>query len=174
MASYDRQATGIARARLAQARARREGVKQRLDRTDLTSPIDGLVIAADATRTSGTAVSRGETLFEIAPDTDFEVHVLVDEVDVYNVFEGQMGMLSLKAKPSHSMQVVVDSVHPVAEAKEGKNRFRVRASLTDSVSILRPGQSGVVRLEAGRMSAMGVLTRRLNRALAELWWRLVG
>lgn len=91
MASYDAQATGIARARLAQARARREGVEQRLARTDLVSPIMGLVIAADPTRTSGMAVSRGETLFEIAPSADFEVHVLVDEADVYNVFVGQTG-----------------------------------------------------------------------------------
>lgn len=174
MASYDRQATGIARARLAQARARREGVEQRLDRTELVSPMDGIVIAADASRTSGSAVSRGETLFEIAPNADFEVHVLVDEADVYDVFEGQSGTLSLRAMPKESLPIVVDSVYPVAEAKDGRNRFRVKASLPEAMARLRPGQSGVVRLEAGRMSAMGVLTRRLNRALAELWWRVIG
>lgn len=174
IASYDRQATGIARARLAQARARREGVEQRLNRTDLMSPIDGLVIAADPTRTSGTAVSRGETLFEIAPNADFEVHVLVDEADVYDVFEGQTGMLSLRAMPGENLSIVVESVYPVAEAKEGMNRFRIQATLSEPANKLRPGQSGVVRLNAGRMSVMGVLTRRLNRALAELWWRLVG
>lgn len=174
MANYDRQATGIARARLAQARARREGVEQRLNRTELVSPMDGIVIAAEASRTSGSAVSRGETLFEIAPNADFEVHVLVDEADVYDVFEGQTGSLSLRAMPKDSLPIVVDSVYPVAEAKDGKNRFRVKASLPESTSRLRPGQSGVVRLDAGHMSVMGVLTRRFNRALAELWWRFFG
>lgn len=174
MASYDRQATGIARARLAQARARRDGIEQRLDRTDLVSPIDGLVIASDATRTSGMAVSRGETLFEIAPSADFEVHVLVDEADIYTVFEGQTGVLSLRAMPGERLPIVVESVYPVAEAKRGENRFRVRASLIDPETRLRPGQSGVVRLDAGRLSVMGVLTRQLNRRLAELWWRWVG
>lgn len=174
MASHDRQATGIARARLAQARARREGVEQRLNRTDLMSPIDGLVIASDATRTSGTAVSRGETLFEIAPNADFEVHVLVDEADIYDVFVGQTGMLSLRAMPGESLSIFVESVHPVAEAKDGMNRFRVQATLSEPVNGFSPGQSGVVRLNAGQMSVMGVLTRRLNRALAELWWRFVG
>jgi len=95
MASYDRQTTGIARARLAQARARREGIEQRLNRT-------------------------------------------------------------------------------VAEAKGGQNRFRVKARLVDPEVRLRPGRSGVVRLDAGRSSMLGVLTRRLNRRLAELWWRWVG
>ena len=174
LASYDHQATGIARARLAQARARREGVEQRLNRTDLKSPINGLVIASDPSRTSGSAVSRGETLFEIAPSTDFEVHVLVDEADVYDVFEGQTGMLSLKAMPGESLPLVVDSVYPVAEAEGGVNQFRVKAILSEPISTLRPGQSGVVRLDAGTMSIMGVLTRRLNRALADLWWRLIG
>ncbi|MGQ7846589.1 efflux RND transporter periplasmic adaptor subunit [Granulosicoccus sp. 3-233] len=174
MASYDRQATGIARARLAQARARREGVEQRLSRTELVSPMDGIVIAAEASRTSGSAVTRGETLFEIAPNADFEVHVLVDEADVYDVFEGQLGTLSLRAMPRQSLPIVVESVYPVAEAKDGRNRFRVKASLSEPESRLRPGQSGVARLQAGRMSAMGVLTRRFNRALAELWWRWVG
>ena len=67
MASYDRQTTGIARARLAQARARREGIEQRLNRTDLVSPIDGLVIASDATRTSGTAVSLVKPYLKLHP-----------------------------------------------------------------------------------------------------------
>lgn len=174
MASYDRQTTGIARARLAQARARLEAIEQRLSRTDLISPIDGLVIASDATRTSGSAVSRGETLFEIAPSTDFEVHVLVDEVDVYDVFVGQTGMLSLRAMPGQSMPIVVESIHPVAEAKGGENRFRVTANLVDPQTRIRPGQSGVARLEAGRSSVLGVLTRRLNRRLAEVWWRWFG
>ena len=174
LASYDRQSTGIARARLTQARARREVVEQQLIRTDLVSPIDGLVTSFDATVSSGTAVSRGEILFEIAPGTDFEVHVLVDEADVYDVHEGQTGMLSLKAMPGEKLPIIVESVYPVAEAKDGQNRFRIRASLINSTNSLHPGQSGVVRLDAGRTSIMGALTRQVNRRLSALWWRWVG
>jgi len=174
ISSNERQSTGIARARLVQARARYDSVKQRLSRTELVSPIDGLVTAADATRTEGTAVSRGETLFEIAPGTDFEVHVLVDEADVYDVAKGQSGMLSLRAMPGTGLPIVVESVHPVAEAEGGENRFRVKANLVTPLDSLRPGQSGVVRLDAGQMSYFGALTRRMNRRLAELWWRWIG
>ncbi|MFK7892244.1 MAG: HlyD family efflux transporter periplasmic adaptor subunit [Granulosicoccus sp.] len=174
MASYDHQATGIARARLAQARARLDAVERRLNRSDLLSPIDGIVIAADVTRTAGSPVTRGETLFEIAPDADFEVHVLVNEVDVYDIFVGQTGMLALRARPQDTLPVIVKSVHPVAEARDGMNRFRVRANLIDPVASLRPGQSGVVRLDGVRMSFFAALFRPLNRRLAELWWRLVG
>ena len=174
MANQDRENTGIARARLAQARAQRAGLEQQLNRADLTSPINGLVIASDVTRTNGTAVSRGETLFEIAPNSGFEVHVLVGEADVYDVRVGQMGMISLRATPDERLPIEVTSIHPVAEAKDGENRFRVKADLIEPDSRLRPGQSGVVRLDAGRASLLGVLTRRLNRRLSELWWRWIG
>jgi len=174
MASYDRQETGIARAKLAQARARRDAIGQRLDRTDLIAPINGLVIAADPSRTSGAAVSRGETLFEIAPSDDYEVHILVDEADIHDVKLGQDGELSLRATPGDALAITVSAIHPVAEVSQGKNQFRVRASLINPPSSLRPGQSGVARLEGGRASALGALTRKLNRRLAEIWWRIVG
>ena len=174
MADQDAESTGIARARLAQARAQRAGLEQQLKRTDLVSPIEGLVIASDVTRANGTAVSRGEALFEIAPDTGFEVHVLVNEADVYDVHIGQRGLISLRATPGERLPIEVVSIHPVAEAKDGNNRFRVKANLVEPDSRLRPGQSGVVRLDAGRASILGVITRRLNRRLSELWWRWIG
>ena len=174
MADQDGESTGIARARLAQARAQRAGLEQQLNRTDLTSPIDGLVIASDVTRANGTAVSRGETLFEIAPNTGFEVHVLVSEADVYDVHIGQTGLISLRATPGERLPIEVLSIHPVAEAKDGNNRFRVKAKLIEPDSRLRPGQSGVVRLNGGEASLLGAMTRRLNRRLSELWWRWIG
>jgi len=174
MASYDRQATGIARARLAQARARRDTVMQQLDRTQLHAPIDGLVIAADPSRTSGAAVTRGETLFEIAPNDDYEVHILVDESDVHDVFSGQVGELALRSNPGETVKVVVNAIHPVAETANGASQFRVRATMTEPDASLRPGQSGVARLHGGTSNALGAWTRKLSQRLSELWWRFVG
>ena len=174
MASRDRLSLGIARARVAQAQARRDAVAQRLERSEVTSPIDGLVILSDTTHATGTAVSRGETMFEVAPDTGFDVHVLVDEADIYDVVVGQSGSLSLRALPGQSVPITVTSIRPVAEAEGGENRFRVSAAFSAPDSRLRPGQSGVARLQAGQTNLFGRITRRLNRRIAELWWRWVG
>jgi len=174
MASYDRQATGIARARLAQARARRDTVTQQLERTQLHAPIDGLVIAADPSRTSGVAVTRGETLFEIAPNDDYEVHILVDESDVHDVFAGQEGELALRSNPGDAVEIIVTAIHPVAETADGASQFRVRATMTKRDTSLRPGQSGVARLHGGTSNAIGAWTRKLSQRLSELWWRFVG
>ena len=93
---------------------------------------------------------------------------------MHDVFVGQRGELSLRANPGTKLPLTITAVHPVAEAGEGVSRFRVRAKLSTVSNALRAGQSGVARLDAGHMSALGVLTRRLNRRLAELWWRIVG
>lgn len=174
LASYDRQATGISRARLAQIRARRQGIENRLERLDMRSPISGIVIAAVSEQANGSAVERGETLFEIAPDDDYIVSILVNEADIHNVFTGQQGELSLKATPGEHLQFTVSAIHPVAEATGGASRFRVRAAIVNPPSALHPGQSGVARLEAGTLSVLGVMTRRLNRRVSELVWRFAG
>lgn len=174
MASQDRQSTGISRARLAQARARREGVEARLQRAELTAPIDGLVISADIERTNGASVARGDVLLEIAPDTGYDVHLLVDEIDIYDVYVGQIGELALHASPGQRIDLKVTSIHPVAEASNGRNQFRVKASIDDAGSLLRPGQSGVARLVGSETSLFGRMTHRLEHRLSELWWRWLG
>lgn len=174
IASQDRQSTGIARARLAQARARHEAVLQRLSRSEVRSPIKGTVIAADTEHTAGAAVPRGEVLFEVAPNTGFDIHVLVDEADIYDVAVGQTGSLALRALPGEKLPLEVVSIQPVSEARDGHNRFRVKARLAQADERLRPGQSGVVRLQAGSTHLLGRLTRKLNRRVAEVWWRWIG
>lgn len=174
LASYDRQATGIARARLAQIRAKSKGIENRLQRLDLLSPISGIVISAVSEQANGSAVERGETLFEIAPNDEYIVSILVNEADIHDVYEGQKGELSLKATPGEPLEFTVSTIHPVAEAAGGASRFRVRAAMTAPPTSLHAGQSGVARLEAGTLSVLGVMTRRLNRRVAELVWRIAG
>jgi len=175
MASHDRQTTAIARARLERERALRELVLQRLARAELRAPITGLIISGNPADAIGMPLARGETLFEIAPADGYEVHLLVDERDVHDVHEGQRGTLSLRASPGESRALIVRAVHPVAESGGGASRFRVRATFTETDGeTLRPGQSGVARIEAGTSTlaekAIGPLLGRLD----ELRWRLFG
>ena len=129
MASHDRRETAVARARLERARALRALVEGRLERSELTAPIAGLVIGADPFEATGAPVERGDVLFEIAPADDYEVHLLVDEADVREVAAGRRGALALKARPGDALGFTVRSVHPVAESEGGATRFRARASL---------------------------------------------
>ena len=173
MASHDRQATAVARAVLERERALRLLAERRLERSELRAPIAGLVISGDPGGATGTPVARGETLFEIAPAEGYEVHLLVDEKDVHDVHEGQRGTLGLRTRPDEALGLIVQAIHPVAESGDGASRFRVRARLAEAPGeTLRPGQSGVARLEAGRLGLAAKLLRPVRRRLAELRWRL--
>ena len=199
MASHDRKATGVARARLARERALRELVTRRLERSELRAPIAGVVVSRDPLERRGAPVARGETLFEIAPVDGYEVHLLVDEADIADVTDGQGGALALNARPGRSLAFDVRSIHPVAESADGATRFRVRAALEATTASgpsaseepslgaasaeappsagapgLRPGERGVARLDAGRTTLVAALLRPIGRRLSELRWRFAG
>jgi len=178
MASFDRQASAVARARLAQYRAQQRLAERQLEQNRLVAPIAGLVLTSDPGNTQGAPVSRGDTLFEIAPAEGFEVHLLIDESDIRDIAVGQPGELSLRARPDESLALTIQSVHPIAEAGNGSTIFRVRASLDnnseDKASMLRPGESGQARLDAGPSTLVRILLGPLWERLLELKWRLFG
>jgi len=199
MASHDRKATAVARARLSRERTLRELVERRLERSDLRAPIAGVVVSSDPADRAGAPVTRGDTLFEIAPASGYEVHLLVDERDIRDVRAGQQGKLALRARPGEALPLDVQAIHPVAESADGASRFRVRAELLGPVGdasasadvalarvdgtepglgaaapALRPGERGTVRLAAGRTTIAARLARPVGRRLAALWWRFGG
>lgn len=178
MASFDRQASAVARSRLAQIRAQQLLVQQQLELSELRAPIDGLVLMADSTNILGAPISRGDTLFEIAPEEGYEVHLLVNESDIRDVQPGQTGDLSLRARPDKIHSVTVQSVHPIAEPADGVSRFRVTAELPEtpgeSALNLRPGESGHARLVNGTTSLFRLIFGPLWSQFAALKWRWLG
>ncbi|MFK7860811.1 MAG: HlyD family efflux transporter periplasmic adaptor subunit [Granulosicoccus sp.] len=173
MATRDRQATAVARARLARERALRALIDQRLGRVELLAPIGGLIVSGDPADAVGAPVTRGDTLFEISRADDYEVHLMVHERDIHNVHEGQSGKLYLRARPSEELDLRVHAIHPVAESMNGASRFRVRATLIlpDGVKP-RPGESGIGRLIVGKTSILHMLGEPLVRGVSQLWWRI--
>lgn len=178
MASFDRQASAVARARLAQLRAQQQLVERQLNQNSLEAPIAGLILNSNPGNTLGAPVSRGDTLFEIAPADSFEIHLLVDESEIRNVYIGQTGELSLRARPGEVMEFSVQTVHPIAESGNGSSRFRIRANLSDhvddTVTVLRPGESGQAHLHDGTKNFISLLLSPLYQRLIELKWRLIG
>lgn len=178
MASFDRQESAVARSRLAQNRAQQSLVQQQLELSQLRAPIDGLVLMADTTSSLGAPISRGDTLFEIAPVNDYEVHLLVDESNIRFVQSGQIGELSLRARPDQTISLTVQSVHPIAEPANGASQFRVTAVLPHnfegSTLNLRPGESGQARLDNGTTSLFKFAFGPAWSQLTALKWRWLG
>ncbi|RYZ03541.1 MAG: HlyD family secretion protein, partial [Comamonadaceae bacterium] len=126
-----------------------------------TAPFDGIVIKGDLTQTLGAPVQRGEVLMVLAPDNRFRLVLEVDETDIGAVRPGQAGQLVLSSAPGAPMAFTVRRLVPVATTADGRNFFEVEAEVVADGAALRPGLSGVAKVEVGRRSLGGLLTYRL-------------
>lgn len=147
VAERNRAESRIRQNQVEQVDAQIELIDEQLARTSLTAPFDGLVIAGDLSQSIGSAVTRGEPLFTLAPEGQFRVEVQVDERRIADVIIGQTGNLRVTALPDRSLPIKVTKITPVANYGEGQTTFTVEAMLTGETSALRPGMEGAARID---------------------------
>jgi multidrug resistance efflux pump len=166
-------AINVIRSQIDQAVAQIKLIDAELARIKLRSPIAGLVAAGDLSQLIGTAVQRGQVLFEIAPLDAYRVILEVDEREVRAVKPGQRGELIVTALPNRSLPFVVDKITPIAEARAGRNVFRVEGRLTENPPQLRPGMEGIGKVEIGRRNLAWIWLHPLIDWLRVWSWRWV-
>jgi len=149
MAAADRAALVVLAAQVEQAEARLAMVDEQLARAELKAPFDGVVLAGDLTQALGAPVERGQVLLELAPPDGYRVVLQVDERDVNHVRAGARGTLALSSMPGERLDFTVTRLTPVNVAREGRNYFRVEATLDRPHERLRPGMEGVGKIVAG-------------------------
>ena len=162
MAKHDRPNAAMLAAQIDQAQAQLALTEDKLKRSRITSPIDGLLVNGDLSQLLGTPVERGKTLFEIAPLNQYRIVLQTDEHDLNYVAIGQKGQLALSSRPADRRAFTVTRITPIAEAKDGLNQFRVEATLDDPPDPwLRPGMEGVAKVETGPHNLVWVWTHGL-------------
>ncbi len=167
-AKHERAEARIIKAQLEQAEAQLELVENRLGRSRIRAPIDGLLLSGDLTQRLGGSVSKGEELFQVAPLNSYRVILRVEERRIADVAVGQEGRMILSALPGDAFDFVVEKITPITEAEEGKNTFRVEAFLTEGSPRLRPGMEGVGKIHVDRRPLLAVWTQGL-REWFTLW-----
>jgi hypothetical protein len=170
MGTGDRAAMSIVGAQLAQAEAQLALVVDRLARTRLVAPYDGVVVSGDLSQRLGSPVQQGEPMFEVAPLDAYRVILQVDERDIAYVRTGQTGHLRLSGRPHETIEFAVTKVTPVSTAAEGRNFFRVEASLDSSAAGVGPGMEGIGKVEAGRARLAWIWTRGLVDWMRLWFW----
>lgn len=173
LAARDLANINVVKAQIEQADAQIALIDEQITRTVLTSPFDGLVVKGDLTQRIGASVSRGETLFELSPLSRYRVVADVGERDIARLEPGQKGDVVFAALPDQPIAIVIDRITPVATEEQDGTGFRVEASLSGDVSRLRPGMTGVARVELDRQPVIAIWTRPFLDWLGLLWWRLV-
>jgi RND family efflux transporter MFP subunit len=173
LANHDRAQIRVIGSQIDQADAELQVVEEKLARTEVRAPFDGVVVSGDLSQKLGAPVQRGEVLFEVAPLQDYRVVLQVDERDVRDLVEGQPGQLVLSAMPAERLAFRVARITPVSTAEDGRNFFRVEARLDKGFERLRPGMEGVGKVDIGERRLIWIWTRHLLDWLRlELWWLL--
>ncbi len=170
LATHDRSRISMLKAKLDQADAQLALVAEKLSRTRVAAPIDGIVVSGDLSQSLGAPVQRGQVLFEVAPLNSYRILLNVDERDIAAVHAGQSGQLILAGLPNDVHHFTVERVTPISTALEGQNLFRVEARLDKSGPLLRPGMHGVGKIEAGTRRRIWIWTHGIvDRLRLSLW-----
>jgi len=151
----------IATAQMNQVESEIALLDDQLAHTRVTAPFDGIVVSGDWTQSLGSPVEKGKVLFEVAPLDGYRVVLEVDERDIADVRVGQQGQLLLSAFPSDPVAVTVAKVTPVSTAKEGRNFFRVEATLDQPHGRLRPAMEGAGKIEIDRRLLIWIWTHQV-------------
>lgn len=170
VAQHDRAQSNITLAQVQQADAQMNLLAEQLSRTQIAAPFAGVVVSGDLHQGLGSAVRRGQVLFEVAPLDDYRVILEVDEADITALRAGQAGTLALTAIPGEVFPLTVTQVTPVALAREGRSFFRVEALLGRGADRLRPGMEGVAKVEAGRARLIWIWTHKFVDWLRLAFW----
>lgn len=174
MAQRNRAQVNIINAKISQADAELKLIEEQLARTQLRAPFDGMVIDGDLTQSLGTPVNRGDALFKIAPLAAYRIVLNVDEHDIGPIEAGQFGRLLLASMPGRPVMMRVEKITPVSTAADGRNFFRVEASLLEPDLPLQPGMEGVGKIAVGEANLFWIWTRELAnwlRVATWTWWR---
>lgn len=133
---------------LVQAEAQLDQVLDNLSKTQIISPIDGVVTSLDI-KVGETAIASstnipGSSLMTIANPASIYTEVLVDEADIANIEIGQRAEIVAIAYPDEPMQGIVRFIANTAKIAQGRTglSFVVKIDIVDRGNVtLRPGMS---------------------------------
>ncbi|GAC1468770.1 MAG: efflux RND transporter periplasmic adaptor subunit [Isosphaeraceae bacterium] len=147
---------------LVESEALRKTSEQELERTEIRSPIDGVVAGLNVdvgeVVIAGTTNLPGALLMTVSDLDLMRVRADVDETDVPLVRPGQPARIFLQADPLHPVDGKVDRIAPRGKTKAEVVSFETLIKVGEGKHPeLRPGMSATVEVEVRRASdALGV------------------
>jgi RND family efflux transporter MFP subunit len=115
---------------------------QRLNDLQVTSPIDGIVIAGDLEKAKGAPLSMGQNLFEISPLEHLLAEIAIPESEIDYVQIGMPVAIKLDAFPFQTWQGTIERIYPQTEIINNASVFVAEVSLENESGKLKPGMKG--------------------------------
>lgn len=148
--------------------------RERLERTQLRSPIDGLVATPHIEDSVGRDLKPGETLVEIVDTSRASVDVAIDEHDVSLLRPGEKAGVKLEGFPTHTFRGEVTMVSPKSQVEGDEHVFFARVSIPNSEGLIRTGMQGRGKIFTAWKPAGEVFFRRPAMWLWSKIWSWFG
>lgn len=141
-----------ARANIAAKEASLAQAKIDLSRTEIVSPIDGIVIERNVDRGQTVAASlQAPTLFKIAQDlSEIQIAAQVDEADIGTVKQGQSVTFTVASHPQREFRGEVSQMRVGGVSEQSVVTYAVIIAAPNRDQMLLPGMTASVKILTGR------------------------
>jgi len=151
-----------------------ERARRRLESTHLRTMINGWVATPHIEEFVGRAVKAGDTVVEVADNSETLVDVAIPEQDVNLLRVGESGALKLDSSPTRTFHGKVSIVSPKAEAQGDDRFFYARVTVPNPAGRLLAGMHGRGKLYVGWRPVGYVLFRRPAMWIYSKLWSWFG
>jgi RND family efflux transporter MFP subunit len=160
LAGNDGTEAGMARVQVDYWTAEVARATERLEKTLLRSPIDGLVATPHIEDSVGRDLKPGDTFAEIVDTSRATVDVAIDEQDVSLLRPGEQAAVKLEGFPTRTFRGELTVVSPKSQLRGDEHIFFARVSIPNNEGLIRAGMQGRSKIFTAWRPAGEVFFRR--------------
>jgi RND family efflux transporter MFP subunit len=177
LASNNGSEAGVQKIQTDYWRAEVTRARERLDKTHLRAPIDGLVSTPHIQNFAGKHLAVGDSFAEVSDTSQATVDVAVDENDIALLNHPKKAMgasIKLDGFPAETYKGTVDVVSPKSEASGDHRVYFARVTVPNPDGEMRPGMQGRAKVNTGWRPLGYVLLRKPAMWIWSLLWNWFG
>jgi HlyD family secretion protein len=160
LAANDGMQAGMRRVQADYWKAEVERAKQMVDRTELRSPIEGVVATPRVEQFAGRKLEPGDSFAEVVDTTQAIVDVAVEDADAGLLKAGQRAVVKLNSYPTRTFRGEVAVVSPKGTLLRVGAVFYARVAVPNEQGAIRAGMEGRGKVRVGWSPSGYVLFRR--------------
>ena len=173
LAMNDGTQAGMHRVQADYWKAEVERAREMLDKTQLRSPIDGVVATPHVEDFSGRKLEQGDSFAEVVDTSEAVVDVAVDDADAGFLKAGQKAVVKLNSYPTRTFRGEVMVVSPKGTVLKDGAVFYARVAVPNEQGAIHPGMEGRGKVRTGWYPAGYVFFRKpFLWVYAKIWYLL--
>lgn len=170
-AGYRPEKMSVARSEIKRLEVSREFLGEKIARTEITSPIDGVVATRHLKDKLNEYMEVGDELCMIVNYRTVLLEMPVSEKDVSHLQVGQRVKFRARSMPQIAFHGKVTAIALVAASNSDRKVFVLTSEVDNPDLTLHPGMTGNAKVYCGKKRFIYLWTRKVIRFIrVEFWW----